>query len=337
MKLTCCCGASIEVENPLRDLNHTELNGEPQLVEFKRVHAPCLALWREKIEGPRIKPIIWPRLRLNPLFYTLEEMRDRMDANCVIPADAFGRFRDAIRDGRRVFFRDRAGQCISGVVLVEGYDYARRGITPDMYLIEGVDIPTQPTQEWLDKHGVELTGRCEVPHESDYWVCAGMHDDVHGPGRFRLGYNRFAGRRWIVRIKIAHPAERMFGPMSEFTKLNCPIVNEADLSQHAAEHDAIVRKKLLNQVRRAIPTGVIFNGDNHLCTIRYRGDTVAFTGNELTIVICDQSRPVDFSIGQSAIEITKQARDLVQGMGITKKTRYCAFNIVKDQLIWGIK
>lgn len=335
MKLTCCCGASIEVENPLRDLNHTELNGEPQLVEFKRVHAPCLALWREKIEGPRIKPIIWPRLRLNPLFYTLEEMRDRMDANCVIPADAFGRFRDAIRDGRRVFFRDRAGQCISGVVLVEGYDYARRGITPDMYLIEGVDIPTQPTQEWLDKHGVELTGRCEVPHESDYWVCAGMHDDVHGPGRFRLGYNRFAGRRWIVRIKIAHPAERMFGPMSEFTKLHCPIVNEAELSQHAAEHDAIVRKLLSDAIAQNFP-GTISNV--HVDSrIEMVGDASARVGFSEPPVICDQSGRVNLHIGQSSAEITKQARDLVQGMGITKKTRFCAFNIVGDTLIWGIK
>lgn len=351
------CGASIEIDDkhPCPILaahdfkamhNSCRASSESESICF--FTAPMVEFTSEALEWMADHPGAVPVVRV-----TVDDLR-RQAANdfasdilskpltrgmAPTPApDPYARFRDAIRDGKRVFHRAKAsGHMLS--VEVPGMsvnDFVRDGIYVDDFFIEGVDIPEQPTQGWLNDR-YALTGECRVPRERELWAGVAPSGVPIGPLDGICADPAFQGRRWIVRKRVDQPAERMFGTMAEFTKRHCPIVNEAELSKHAAEHDAIVRDKLFSAIVEALPT------ERLLCraaNVEKVGDVVQIldpmTWDPAEVAVTN-SRPVNLHIGQSATDIVKQARDLVQGMNITKKTKYCAFNIVGSELIWGIK
>lgn len=54
------------------------------------------------------------------------------------------------------------------------------GGSPEKWRI-APDLPPKPSQEWLDKHGVELTGECRRPTENELTCCA--HEGWEVPQR----------------------------------------------------------------------------------------------------------------------------------------------------------
>lgn len=113
-------------------------------------------------------------------------------------SDPFARFREALNDGKRVWVDPGDG------ILHKCERPSDIGGRRD-YFVESVDIPTQPTQEWLDRHGVELTGECRRPERQkdsrwagaqndNPWLCS-WTNEIPAVG----DYN---GRRWILRKKV---------------------------------------------------------------------------------------------------------------------------------------
>ena len=269
------------------------------------------------------------------------------------PSDPYQRFREAIRDGKRVFRVHAAGT--TGIVMAS---YLHLWAA-DCLNVEGIDIPMQPTPEWLDRNGVELTGECRVPDLWELWASADL-SGVMGESCADLAFiSDFSGRRWIVRKKaappvICHRCNLNYAKSRYFCCESCleeikitglvPSAKTDSIAAHAAEHDAIVRNLLMDAIHQTIPEHVATKYERK---IQMLGDQVLSplqpsrrVGQDAPpqeVIECKGARPVNLHIGQSATDIVKQARDLVQGMGITKKTKYCAFNIVGSELIWGIK
>lgn len=192
MKLTCCCGASIEVDEIDPRLDQVEferrrISRRNNLDLFDTTHAPCLAKWRENCR-PSAGQLIYDRVFFGNL-PTISAWKP----------DPYARFRDAIREGKRVFVEGFT-QHTKGKMIPLGEYPLKWEASPDIFFIEGVDIPTQPTKDWLDKYGVGLNGECKVPDfDKDEW-CA-PRDLEYGPP-VHAGVpnpNYYSGRRWIVR------------------------------------------------------------------------------------------------------------------------------------------
>lgn len=131
--------------------------------------------------------------------FDLERYKERNGFASHPPPDPYARFRDAIREGKRVFVEGFT-QHTKGKMIPLGEYPLKWEASPDIFFIEGVDIPTQPTKDWLDKYGVGLNGECKVPDfDKDEW-CA-PRDLEYGPP-VHAGVpnpNYYSGRRWIVR------------------------------------------------------------------------------------------------------------------------------------------
>lgn len=486
MRLTCCCGASIEWDNDDVDerVRADDFQNRHACCPGKRIFVPmytvhCDSSGQEMFRrcttcGGIIKPPSIPyhkgmtlcgceKIRVTlPIDHELVQKLCRRDGicgqcggaltfhdyvvgssliTCTCKPDPYQRFRDAIREGKRVWY-DQHG--IMSAVCYTPLDFSiLKSLDASRLFIEGVDIPVQPTQEWLDRKHRKLTGECRHPLNGEEWqgLPGGADGCLCNTENARVGHIGigFSGRRWIVRKKaVNQPAENLFGPMDEFTIKHCPVDGclpgicrrchlrdaksryfcaecleeikvlglsaitgcyhdycihkhmrpfvkgdsfkydstcveciadthraaqgywgrsyidrpevkaaqhelnrqtreSVDLAAHAAAHDAIVRKKLHGLIGLAIPPGITYGPLRPVPEAMGDSTYVALGTNGDNLILCDHHRAVDLSIGQSAAQLVKQARDLVTGMGITKKAKYCAFNIVGSTLIWGIK
>lgn len=203
MKRTCICGASIEIKHD--DEQHSAIR------EFRAEHAKCLSLWHDSMrrKGGEIQNNMISDVPITN-YYTK-------------PPDLYSRFRDAIRDGKRVFFTQKAKrETLVQTTLEHLTDVNPRftSLTVEGMLIEGIDIPVQPTQEWLDYYGQELTGECRKPKDGDVWVSPGDGSSDPMPHRDTDASRpdgRFGGRRWIVRERTKAEKLRDLGTAVERT------------------------------------------------------------------------------------------------------------------------
>lgn len=70
--------------------------------------------------------------------------------------------------------------------------------TPHLWRI-APELPPKPSQEWLDKHGVELTGEFRIPVNGEIWVSENNDEALHLPSGGEVPPYYGIGARWILR------------------------------------------------------------------------------------------------------------------------------------------
>lgn len=231
MKLTCTCGASIEVEeiDPDRcspdEFERRRASRRNNLNMFNAEHAPCIRAWCEAIRTwprcERVKDRVIPHVPISTFMPVhdsnlcqkcggvkpeYQRHPGYLTHRCTCqPPGPYARFRAAVKEGKRIYYLDPYGRMSNTASPEIGFFPAK----PECYFIEGVDIPPQPTRDWLDKHGVELTGECRRPMHKDLWH--GMSGKLWGPGEGNVAsIGDFSGRRWIVKRKDDDGFEKWF-------------------------------------------------------------------------------------------------------------------------------
>lgn len=225
MKLTCCCGASIEFD-------YGDSSERVRADEFQKHHAPCPERWRASIPEPTFADKILGKIYLNPAFY--RDLRDfpsadkwlqkpivqhgdqaikgicchcgssmvyrRIDGITVIcytccklnveplSPDPYARFKVAMDAKKRVFEIPNSDG-LPAVQIKHPAHLIR--FEADKLYIEGLDIPVQPTKDYLDKQGVELNGECRIPKARE----------IYAPSDSGLNCCLYGGRRWILKRK----------------------------------------------------------------------------------------------------------------------------------------
>lgn len=248
MRLTCCCGASIETDVPEFKLAMQTTLGEPRTIvdRFKADHAECLDHWRAEIHrsgvwGKSIADMASEDLRdylrtykpVPPAFHSaplveftkealawmqtfpgmiptfklsIDDARKMVsfEKKAAFAPDPYARFRAAIREGKRVFRLSRDGKMELYIAANDtrliGYAFEDK---VEVYFIESVDIPVQPTQDWLDEIGYESSGECRAPKPGEQYCAITDSGIVTRRVDIPVELPHFSGRRWIVRKKQA--------------------------------------------------------------------------------------------------------------------------------------
>lgn len=188
MKLTCCCGASIELGE---DAEYPAHGGAPRcVVEFRQYHEPCILAWRRSVIM-EVSPGCTPRsdkdtqTMPHPNYYGNWRKR-------------YQRFRDAISEGKRVF------HLVGGLLHATLPMIADDGTAPpsEELFIDGVDVPPRPPKDVLNAFGYRLTGECRSPKPGERY-CAITDSGVvivNAAGALPGFTNTaFSGRRWILK------------------------------------------------------------------------------------------------------------------------------------------
>lgn len=238
MKLTCCCGASIE-DSPSQGYDWCSHD----VVKFLEKHGPCILAWRRSVIM-EVSPGCTPRSDNNGI--TNKKCRDfdawveNMSSKAlsrVLNSDnvarstvmalwmgaqkrecdtqtmphpnyyvnwrkRYQRFIDAVGNFGRVF------HIVDGRLLATLTMIAYDGTAPpsEELFIEGVDVPMCPQFNWLEKNGVISTGECRVPNIGELFAAINTWNGQ--PRSVMLcefckrvidDYWSFNGRRWILK------------------------------------------------------------------------------------------------------------------------------------------
>lgn len=119
----------------------------------------------------------------------------------------------ALADGKNLENKASPSETWLAVNAVSLNILADRVLTnPQLYRIAPDPPPNKPSQEWLDKHGVELTGECrvavtgELTHCIDFGTTKPLYDS--GPLTIHTLANvAYSSPRWILRRKP--PVEKL--------------------------------------------------------------------------------------------------------------------------------